>query len=634
MAKRRIGLRLLAVLALSGAWGGMAQAAPTVEQMLAYKPTQPSVKISTPAAAELAGCKVELIKGAKAANGRTPSGWLLRDPRRLPVCCFLDTDGDNHIDVWAYYTDGQESYREVDTNFNQKPDHYRWLGTNGSKWGVDLNEDGRIDSWKSISSEEVSQELLQAVLTKDAARFQALLISKSELDSLELPESEANRIREATAAAVAKFQKTVQTLSALDGKTAWVHLETGAPHCTAADSLGAKQDLIRYKNGTILYENGGKHDWLQTGEIIQVGRAWRLVDGPVPGSRVEEVASNTGVNSNGSIIPVEPEAKPLLEDLKQVDATAPQGNIPAEVIRYNLARAAVLEKIISKSKPEQQEQWLKQLADCLSTASQAGDAGAFTQLGQLRAKLAAASAGSNSAAYVTFREMSAGYALSLSRSSKSDEMVKVQEQWRTSLTKFVADYPSADDTPEAYMQLGMAHEFVGKETEAKNFYGLLVKNFSSHPLANKANGALRRLNLEGKDFELTATKVGGDEPFDVSTLRGKSVLVYYWASWNQQSAADFAKLKAAQAAYQAKGLEIVTVNLDNTAAEAKAFLAQHALTATHIGSQSGGLDSNLANQYGVLVLPNAFLVGKDGKVVSRSVQMATLEDELKKFLGN
>ena len=47
----------------------------------------------------------------------------------------------------------------------------------------------------------------------------------------------------------------------------------------------------------------------------------------------------------------------------------------------------------------------------------------------------------------------------------------------------------------------------------------------------------------------------------------------------------------------------------------------------------GGLESPLATQYGVMVLPNLFLVGKDGKVISRSVQTGTVEDELKKLLN-
>ena len=44
------------------------------------------------------------------------------------------------------------------------------LGPNGGKYGLDHNRDGRIDEWFVISPEEASQELLQAVLTRDPGR--------------------------------------------------------------------------------------------------------------------------------------------------------------------------------------------------------------------------------------------------------------------------------------------------------------------------------------------------------------------------------------------------------------------------------------------------------------------------------
>ncbi|HEY8505261.1 MAG TPA: hypothetical protein VIL46_11810, partial [Gemmataceae bacterium] len=75
MAKIRIGARALATLLL---WGGAgsAYAAPTVAQMLQFVPRQPGVEVTTPAEAEQSACRVELIKGVKNAQGKTPSGWL------------------------------------------------------------------------------------------------------------------------------------------------------------------------------------------------------------------------------------------------------------------------------------------------------------------------------------------------------------------------------------------------------------------------------------------------------------------------------------------------------------------------------------------------------------------------------
>jgi hypothetical protein len=44
------------------------------------------------------------------------------------------------------------------------------------------------------------------------------------------------------------------------------------------------------------------------------------------------------------------------------------------------------------------------------------------------------------------------------------------------------------------------------------------------------------------------------------------------------------------------------------------------------------MSSKLSDQYGIMVLPSLFLVDKDGKVITRTVQIGTLEDEIKKAL--
>jgi hypothetical protein len=117
--------------------------------------------------------------------------------------------------------------------------------------------------------------------------------------------------------------------------------------------------------------------------------------------------------------------------------------------------------------------------------------------------------------------------------------------------------------------------------------------------------------------------------FDISSMHGKVVIVYYWDRSNQQSIGDFARLRELLRQYGAKGLELVCINLDNSPPLAGANL--ESAPGTQI-AQAGGLDSPLANQYGIVVLPTMFLVGPDGKVVSRTVQIATVEDEIKKLL--
>src|SRR5579875_3047356 len=340
-------------------------APPTVAQMLSFKPRQPGVVCTTPPADKQDSCKVELVKGQQGS-----SGWVLKDEEGNLLRRFFDSNGDKHIDVWAYYKDGVEVYAEIDTTFSGKPDQYRWFNAGGSKWGVDENKDGRIDSWKVISPEEVSQEILQALISRDFARLQPLMLTDAELKALDLPPDQANRIREQLKAAPEKFQETASKLTKLSPKAAWIHLETVAPQCVAPEGSAGRAEVLKHTRGTLLYDNGGSSDWIQTGEMYQVGSAWRLVSAPVPGAAAPETSNGKGGSVN---LDDNPELQKLIAELtdldKQVPPASTSGANPA-LAQHHLHRADVLERIVAKVKPADRDPWIRQVADSLSTAAQ------------------------------------------------------------------------------------------------------------------------------------------------------------------------------------------------------------------------------------------------------------------------
>jgi Thioredoxin-like len=600
-----------------------ARGAPSPEQILKFAPRQQGVVFTTPTGADVEKCKVELIKG----KGKG-SGWLLRDPNGLPLRVFFDTNGDNKLDVWSYYKDGAEVYREIDTTFSGRPDQYRWLNAGGMKWGVDDAKEGHIKTWKAISAEEVSQEILQALIAKDYARFEALLITDAEIKALDLPAEQTTRLRELRKGAAAKFQDTANKLTSLSAKSNWIHLETQAPQCVPADQTGARYDLIKHASGTILYEVGGKNDWIQTGEMIQIGSAWRVTDAPAPGATVVADASGPAGSAK------DPEVMKLIDDLTALDKEVPPASDTAAMVQHHLRRADLLEKLVAKVRPEERDPWIRQVGDSLSTAAaQSGktDKTGMTRLLRLEQTLAEAMPGSNLAAYVTFREMQADYSLKLGDGAAFN---KVQSEWLERLGKFVQTYPQAEDTPDALLQAGMVSEFLSKDVEAKNWYAKLKKDFPDKPQAQKAAGAVRRLELEGQPLRIAGPLLNNPNvAFDIDQLAGKIVIVYYWwasVGGNTQSAGDFAKLKALLDANKSAGVELLTVNLDTRQEDARAFIERQSPPGTHL-YQTGGLEGKLATEYGIMVMPQVFLVGKDGKVVNRNAQISALEEEIKKL---
>jgi thiol-disulfide isomerase/thioredoxin len=619
LARKWLGGALLAGLTIVPAFA-QSSAKPTAEKLLSYKPKQ-EVKLVTPSATELAGYQVDLEKGR---NGG--SAWVVKDASGNLVRRLSSSDGRN-LDTYSYFKDGVEVYRESITPGSRAVDSFRWMNAGGSKWGVDLDKDGTIDTWKAISVEEVSQEVLAALAAKDFKRFAALLITDADITALGLPAETATALKAKRRDLESKFGETVKKLTKLSDKANWVHVETQAPEAVIAEISGAKVDFLRHSRATVLFESAGQSEWFQLGQILQVGTAWRLVDAPLPGA-----TPATDDRAVAGALSVDPATQKLLTELGELDKVNP-GHAGAEAEKHHLARANLLEKIIAAVKPNERDPWYRQDADSLSSAAQAAGtatSAGLTRLAKLETEMVKYLPGSNLAAYITFRRLQAEYSIALNKAS-GEEFSKIQQGWMEKLTAFVKAYPKADDAADAMLQLGMVCEFLGKEVEAKNWYNQLAKNFAGKPQAVKGEGAARRLSLEGQTLGLAGPVLGNAETtYDIEQLKGKVVIVYYWASWNGQAASDFAKLKAIVDKSEGQ-VAILGVNVDSAAAEGKAFADKNGAPGTHLHTP-GGLDSKLASQFGVMVLPSVLVVGKDGKVLNKAGQVSTLDDEIKKVI--
>jgi cytochrome oxidase Cu insertion factor (SCO1/SenC/PrrC family) len=628
MATNRITMRLLAGGLLTAALGGTAAAQTKPEQVLGRQPTQPNVQVSTPATpAEVGACRVEVREWGTNGAGVKPKGVVLTDGSGRKLRQFIDTAGGNKPNIFSYYVDGVEAYREVDSNGNGKPDSFRWLGVNGGKQGLDKNEDGVIDQWVGLSAEELTQELFAAIQGNDKARYQALLLTDDDLKALKLPQEEEAKLRKKLDQAAGRLAKANADLK-LGGKAKWMHAELNPPHTTPRDALGTADDLVRHKNVAVLVDAGdGKTmTYFSTGELVQVGKVWRVVDGPSLGTPVDGDDATTS--------PVVPDAIREIVDL--IGKVKPPAG-PADTARYHLERAALLEKCVVGTQGAQQMPWLKQMIDAYAAGVESApdQDKAFARFTAWKDQILQGGA-AETKAYAVFRYNNAEYAVRRKDAGTDNKKVMAAEGWRKdSLEKFVKDFPESADAPEAVMQLAVAAEFGAKDPEAmaKGWYEKLMKDYTGHPHAAKAAGAIRRLGCEGKPFELSGETLDG-RPFSEKQLAGKPAVVLYWASWGSQSVDELKALAKLEKDLGGK-VQVLTISLDDDGGKADAAAAVKAAGAggyhLHAG---GGLDrSPLATAYGVHMIPQLFLIDKDGKVANRNAQPGpALKDDVEKLV--
>ena len=625
---------ILALLASLQAACADAAELPSAEQALKqYRPIHRDAEIDQPTAAEAANCKIyaKKLNGVTAVLIEAADGTLLR--------AFVDADGNGVVDQWRYFKDGLEIYRDIDSDGNNRADQYRWFHDAGGRWAIDRDEDGKIDTWKAISAEEVTAEIVASLASRDVDRFLRLTLTPTELKNLGLGPERAKAIQAKIEDLGSQFKQLASEQKGVQAQTEWMQFSASRPGVVPSGTSGSTKDLAVYENVVAITQTGGKHGQVQIGTLVKVGDTWRAIELPVvPEDGQEEIAASGEFFNKAPTIrqPEMPANAPTdalqtaMAKLQELDAKSAEAADPAARTRFHEERAKLLQNIVEISTTaEDKAMWVSQLADTVSAAVQSGEYdGGVERLNDLLSKLQK-SGEKDLEAYVAFRRMSAEYGLKMQRAQGSD-FATIHEQWLKNLEEFAAEYPECPDTAEAMLQLAMAHEFAGDEDQAKDWYGRIVSQFSRSSQAKKASGAQKRLDSVGNVIEFNGKSPEGNT-VDLDGYRGNVVVIQYWASWCEPCKADMTVLKDLAIRYGKKGFQVIGVNLDSSIQEMKSYLGQNPLPWKQI-HEDGGLDSRPANELGIHTLPTMILVDQRGRVVNRNIHVAELDTELRKLI--
>ncbi|WP_291726381.1 TlpA family protein disulfide reductase [Bernardetia sp.] len=114
-------------------------------------------------------------------------------------------------------------------------------------------------------------------------------------------------------------------------------------------------------------------------------------------------------------------------------------------------------------------------------------------------------------------------------------------------------------------------------------------------------------------------------------LKGKWIVLDFWASWNSESLKEKNLLNDVYSQYNTKNLEIVSVSLDNSKERWKNAVAQNNSSWLEV-SDLKGWESAACNKYNVSALPYRILLNPQGEIVKKTNSNQELVKTLEEVL--
>ncbi|MEJ7557108.1 MAG: TlpA disulfide reductase family protein [Pedobacter sp.] len=195
----------------------------------------------------------------------------------------------------------------------------------------------------------------------------------------------------------------------------------------------------------------------------------------------------------------------------------------------------------------------------------------------------------------------------------------VVAKMESTLDNFIASHPDSYITADLILSNKMmVIDVVKFDPMYTALTPRVLTSFSGQKITDKYNKA--KQFAIGKSIDFTLPDKDGKE-FKLSSLKGKYVLVDFWASWCVPCRAENPFMLKAYNELKDKNFEIVGVSLDETRAAWMRAVDQDKLPWIQV-SDVKGFKTEIAVRFGITAIPQNVLIDPDGKVIAKDLRGA------------
>jgi len=197
-------------------------------------------------------------------------------------------------------------------------------------------------------------------------------------------------------------------------------------------------------------------------------------------------------------------------------------------------------------------------------------------------------------------------------------------------SEFAIQHPASFVSPLAIYRFNQLNEDISKTELLFNqlipeVKASLIGNYLSQIIAEAKNNGIGTVM---SDFTQTDTS---GVPVSLSSLRGKYVLIDFWASWCGPCRRENPNVVEAFNKYKNKNFTVLGVSLDKGKPEWIEAIKADGLNWIHV-SDLKYWSNAVAQQFQIQSIPQNFLIDPQGRIVGKNLRGASLEMKLEKIL--
>ncbi|MDE3100378.1 MAG: TlpA family protein disulfide reductase [Verrucomicrobiota bacterium] len=177
--------------------------------------------------------------------------------------------------------------------------------------------------------------------------------------------------------------------------------------------------------------------------------------------------------------------------------------------------------------------------------------------------------------------------------------------------QLVRDYPKEANGYQDLMGAMDDYQYDGQRAKARALADKVAVSSAPRNFKFWAKGFLNRLDSSDKVTTMKFTAVDGRK-VDLSEMKGKVVLVDFWATTCGPCVAELPRVKAAYERFHAEGFDVVGISCDTDKSKLEEYVKEHGIVWPQYFDGKQQDDNKFAVEFGIDGIPHMFLVDKKG----------------------